>query len=100
MARISQETFDKLQGQATPVQEWAQAAETRPVQRLRSTRAALNPSGTPARASTWAEVVEKVRTRQIALQNGAGALSPAKTTASSNPHVGESQSGEDLGGSN
>jgi hypothetical protein len=78
MAPISQETFDKLQGQATPVQELARAPETRPVQRMRSTRAALNPSGTPARASTWAEVVEKVRTRQIALKNRAVALSPAK----------------------
>jgi hypothetical protein len=46
MAPIWQETFEKLQDRATPIQEWAQAPETRSVQRLRGTRAVLNPSGT------------------------------------------------------
>ena len=42
------------------------------------------------RTPTWAEVVEKVRTRQIAVQDRAGALSPPRTTASDS-HAGETQ---------
>ena len=42
------------------------------------------------RISTWAEAVEKVRTRQIALQNRAVALSPLRSTAP-NSYAGEGQ---------
>jgi hypothetical protein len=75
MASIWQEGLEKLQHQAAPLQEWAKAPETRPVQELRSARTALDRSAIPASNSTWAKVVEKVRTRQIALQDRAGALS-------------------------
>src|SRR5262245_34277514 len=94
MASIWQEGLEKLQHQAAPMQEWAKAPEARPVQELRSGTAALD--RLPAGNSTSAKVVEKVRTRQIALQHRAGALSPRRTSAS-NSHPGETQSSEGQG---
>src|SRR5262245_36203302 len=77
---VAPEGFEKHERQDAPVQE----------------RRDRSPEG--RRTSTWAEAVEKVRTRQIALQNRAVALPPLRSTAS-NPHVGESQS-ENLGKGN
>jgi hypothetical protein len=73
MASAWQEGLDKLQNQATTVQ--AAAHETRPMQALRGERAAMDRSSMSASNSIWAKVVEKVRTRQVALQGRAGALS-------------------------
>jgi hypothetical protein len=60
---IWSEGFEKHQSQDTVVQERHRSPEAR-------------------RTSTWAEVVEKVRTRQIALQDRAGVLLPPRTSAS------------------
>jgi hypothetical protein len=81
MASIMSEGFEKHRSQDTPVQE----------RQDRSPR--------PKRTSTWAEVVEKVRVRQIVIQERAGALSRSRTPAS-NPPAGETQNREDLGGGN
>jgi hypothetical protein len=79
MASIWQEVFEKLQGQAAPVQDWAKKApEARPVQVLRSVNSAQDRSAMPAMTSTWAEVVEKVRRRQLALKDRAGTLSSSQ----------------------
>jgi hypothetical protein len=79
MASIWQEVFEKLQGQAAPVQDWAKKApEARPVQVLRSVKAAQDRSAMPAMTSTWAEVVEKVRRRQLALKDRAGTSSSSQ----------------------
>jgi hypothetical protein len=75
MASILVEDLEKLQDRGTSVQEWAKAPEARSVLALRSTRAALDRSAMPASNSTWAEMVEEVRTRQVALQGRAGELS-------------------------
>jgi len=80
-APIWSEGVEKQESQESPVQE-------------RQDRSAI-----PAKTSTWAEVVGKVRTRQVALQNRAGALSRPRTTAS-NANARETQSSEDRGGSN
>jgi hypothetical protein len=63
-AFIWPEGFEKPQSRDTPVQE----------------RQDQSPKA--RRMPTWAEVVEKVRARQIALQDRAGALSPPRAAAS------------------
>ena len=89
MASMWQEGLEKLQNQVTPAQP-----EARPVQELRSTSAALDRSAIAASNPTWAKVVEKVRTRQIALQDRA---SSRPGVSASSPHVREAQNSEDLG---
>jgi hypothetical protein len=69
-ASIWPESFEKPQSLNTPVQE----------QQDQSAKARTTP--------TWAEVVEKVRTRQMA--SGAGAL-PPPIAAASNPRAGKTQ---------
>jgi hypothetical protein len=66
------EGFEKPQSQNAPVQE----------RQDRAPKARRTP--------TWAELVEKVRTRQMAVQDRAGASSPPRAIAS-NPHAGETQ---------
>src|SRR5262245_13726453 len=67
------EGFEKHQSRDTPVQE----------------RQDQSPKA--RRTSTWEEVVQKGRTRQIALQDRAGALSPP---TASNPHASETHSAD------